>query len=195
MPGLVDRVLRLPRLPLARVAARGDTMSIRRKPSDVLDPPSDPIWLPLIDALEKYAWPRGPVSGDFVDNEHRRHFQSLCAVRRLHPSEPLHDDVRWLWDAGVADFLRQLEEGQLEGEGSPRIPYSDKIKIPADTWLAVRRTPLIDIDWERSIVFPKPRQNSPRCSGRPGRRLLSQGRLGHAIRCGRRSICRSAERT
>jgi hypothetical protein len=130
-------------------------MSTRRKPSDVLDPPSDPIWLPLIDALEKYAWPRGPVSDDFVDNEHRRHFQSLCAVRRLHPSEPLHDDVRWLWDAGVADFLRQLEEGQLESEGSPRIPYSDKIKIPADTWLAVRRTPLIDIDWGRSIVFPK----------------------------------------
>ena len=136
-------------------------MSTRRNLSDVLDPPSDQIWLPLIDALEKYAWPRGPVSGDFVDNEHRRHFQSLCAGRRLHPYEPLHDDVRWLWDAGVADFLRQLEEGQLEGEGSPRIPYSDKIKIPADTWRAVRRTPtFIDIDWGRSIVFPKLRDGA-----------------------------------
>jgi hypothetical protein len=79
---------------------------------------------------------------------------------RLHPYEPLHDDVRWLWDAGVADFLRQLEEGQLEGEGSPGTPYSDKIKSPADTWLAVRRAPLIDIDWGRSIVFPKLRDGA-----------------------------------
>ena len=73
---------------------------------------------PLIDALKKYAWPRGPVSGDFVDNEHHRHFQSLCAVRRLHPYEPLHDDVRWLWDDGVADFLTAAGRRATGGRGA-----------------------------------------------------------------------------